>query len=130
MRGGSARGWFLNGVALFESSMEPMQVLGRCRQLEEAAGRRRALHWADRPLDLDVLAVEGWRSSDPALTVPHPGIAARPFVYQPLREVWPDAIEGLSDLPGHPAGIVAVGVFAPRRSAAYLGLPPRQGQPA
>jgi 2-amino-4-hydroxy-6-hydroxymethyldihydropteridine diphosphokinase len=93
MAGGTARNAFLNGVALFESVLSVRAVLARCQALEQAAGRRRARHWGDRPLDLDVLIVEGVLSDAPGLMVPHPAIRLRPFVLLPLLEVWPDAYD-------------------------------------
>ena len=42
MRGGTAVGWFLNGVALYETTLSPATLLDRCRALETASGRRRA----------------------------------------------------------------------------------------
>jgi 7,8-dihydro-6-hydroxymethylpterin-pyrophosphokinase len=84
---------FLNGVALFESDLAPHTVLDRCIVLEEAAGRRRARWWGDRTLDLDVLVVEGIVLDDERLVLPHPAIADRPFVLEPLLEVWPDAVD-------------------------------------
>ena len=80
LRGGTARGVFLNGVALFESELAPHAVLDRCIALEERAGRRRARKWGDRTLDLDVLLVEGVVSEDARLLLPHPAIGVRRFV--------------------------------------------------
>ena len=99
MPGGQARGWFLNAVALFESRLSAPELLERCVQLETQAGRRRAMHWGDRPLDLDLLMVEGVISKDPELELPHPGIAHRHFVLSPLLEVWPDAVDPLTSAP-------------------------------
>lgn len=90
MRGGTARGWFLNGVALVQTELSPHQVLARCRELEERAGRRRGRYWGDRPLDLDLLLYGDQQVNDEVLTVPHPGINQRPFVHQPLLAIWPD----------------------------------------
>lgn len=116
MRGGTATGWFLNGVVRLESSLDPWALLDRCRELETAAGRRRARFWGDRPLDLDVLHVEGWTSDAPALRVPHPGLAQRPFVHVPLREVWPEALAGVTTSPAR--GLWPVGALAWPRVAA------------
>jgi len=91
LAGGTARNWFLNGVGLYESDLDVMTVLARCRRLEERAGRRRARFWGDRTLDLDVLVAEGIRSDDPKLVLPHPAIAQRAFVLLPPPDVWPDA---------------------------------------
>ncbi len=110
MAGGTAVGRFLNGVVLLHSTLDPWQVLARCRELELASGRRRARFWGDRTLDLDVLAVEGWTSDDPDLRVPHPGLCSRPFVYVPLAEVWPEALP--RGVPPAPVGLWAVGALA------------------
>ncbi len=91
MRGGTARGWFLNGAVRIETSLSPDELLHRCVALEAASGRRRARHWGDRTLDLDLLHVEGVTADGPHLVLPHPGIAKRRFVLLPLLEVWPDA---------------------------------------
>ncbi len=89
MRGGAATNAFLNGVALFESDLSLPDLLEVTQGLERRAGRRRAKHWGDRPLDIDLLLSDLPPSSAP--TVPHPAIALRPFVLWPLLEVWPDA---------------------------------------
>ncbi|MCO4746472.1 MAG: 2-amino-4-hydroxy-6-hydroxymethyldihydropteridine diphosphokinase [Proteobacteria bacterium] len=91
MRGGTARGWFLNGVVLIETTATPEALLHACRALEDDAARRRKGHWGDRTLDLDLLVVDGVTYDDPWLILPHPGIAGRPFVLDPLIEVWPEA---------------------------------------
>ena len=92
LAGGTARNPFLNGVAVYEVTLSPEAVLARCRALEEAFGRRRARHWGDRTLDVDVLQYGQLVSADPALVLPHPAIATRPFVLGPLVEIWPDAV--------------------------------------
>lgn len=93
LRGGTARNPFLNGVALFESALDPDALLARCVSIEERAGRRRVSHWGDRTLDLDVLLLDGHVVDRPDLRVPHPRMADRPFVMVPLLEVWPDAVD-------------------------------------
>lgn len=91
--GGAARNWFLNGVALLRTDLDAGALLERCVALEALAGRRRKLHWADRPLDLDILLVEDECIEREGLVVPHPAIASRPFVLEPLLQVWPDAVD-------------------------------------
>ena len=120
LRGGTARGWFLNGVALLDVEMTPHELLTICRSLEEQAGRRRARHWGDRPLDLDLLVAEGCQFSDDELTVPHPALTRRAFVLAPLQEVWPDALSpenGIvvpQEAPEPLPRVVPVGVVARR----------------
>jgi len=91
--GGAARNWFLNGVALLRTALDAEALLDRCITLEALAGRRRQLYWADRPLDLDILLVDGECIDRERLVVPHPAIAQRPFVLEPLLQIWPDAID-------------------------------------
>jgi len=131
MRGGSATGWFLNGVALFEASCSPHELLDKCVALEHRAGRRRAHHWGDRTLDIDLLMAEGVSVQDPRLTLPHPALHSRPFVCEPLREVWPEAMGECQSF-GHPRPVM-VGVVASGRPPAYLAFhrrpPLREGAP-
>jgi 2-amino-4-hydroxy-6-hydroxymethyldihydropteridine diphosphokinase len=127
MRGGTAVGWFLNGVALFDTDRTPRDVLDLCRDLERRSGRRRARYWGDRTLDLDVLVAEGVRSDDPVLRLPHPGITSRPFVFWPLVEVWPEAAWALTSRPPPRHGVPAVGVLAHRRRRGIPGRPPAAG---
>lgn len=125
MRGGTARGWFLNGVAVLETELSPLALLDLCIALEAGAVRRRARYWGDRTLDLDVLLHTGAApgASAPRLVLPHPGIRHRPFVLRPLLEAWPGAVDpasgrpwaDLADLRGPDA--VPHGVMAWRREA-------------
>ena len=96
LRGGSARGWFLNAVALFETCLPPAAFLEACVGLEQRSGRRRARHWGDRTLDLDLLLADDEVLDLPQLRVPHPAIADRPFVRIPLVEAWPEARDPIS----------------------------------
>jgi len=127
MRGGTARGWFLNAVAVYETERTPQEILELCISLEHAANRRRARHWGDRTLDLDVLHVEGVISADPVLLLPHPAIGKRRFVLGPLLSIWPDATHpgtGIRWADGAPpAGPrpVPVMAFAVGPKAAYQG---------
>jgi len=126
LRGGVARGAFLNAVALFHTDLSPHALLEVCIGLEDAAGRRRARRWADRTLDIDLLLVEGQTLRSEALVLPHPAIAQRAFVLEPLLEVWPEAIDPVSgrpwaELPRPPGPRpVRVGRVAPRRPLGYL----------
>lgn len=126
LKGGTAKNWFLNGVALFATSLEPEEVLARCVQLERQAGRRRGRYWADRPLDLDLLLYDQRVIKTPKLVLPHPAILSRPFFLEPLLEVWPDAIDPTSGqpyadapAPGGPRP-ARMGILARARRLRYL----------
>lgn len=82
---------FLNAVVVWEVAESPEGVWRRLVALEEEAGRvRSGTGYASRTLDCDVLAIEGLALRSPELTVPHPRLAERRFVLEPLAEVAPD----------------------------------------
>jgi 2-amino-4-hydroxy-6-hydroxymethyldihydropteridine diphosphokinase len=95
--GGVEQDDYLNAVLLVDDpAVTAAGWLGRARALEAAAGRVRSTRWGPRTLDVDIVAVDGIRSADPELTLPHPRAHQRAFVLVPWLEVQPDAT-----LPGH-----------------------------
>lgn len=82
---------FLNAVAGWNVEEPVEAVWGRLLAAERAAGRERSGDgYASRTLDCDVLAIEGMALRNADLTVPHPKLAERRFVLEPLAEVAPD----------------------------------------
>ncbi|MFN8177327.1 MAG: 2-amino-4-hydroxy-6-hydroxymethyldihydropteridine diphosphokinase [bacterium] len=81
---------FLNGVALLSTSLSPRALLDVLLREEERAGRVRDVRWGPRPLDLDLLFHGTAMLERPDLTLPHPRLAERSFVLEPLAEVAPD----------------------------------------
>jgi 2-amino-4-hydroxy-6-hydroxymethyldihydropteridine diphosphokinase len=86
--GGAGRD-FANSVALVESDLEPTAVLARLKALEQAFGRRGGRHWGPRVLDLDIALWSGGRFNSRKLTIPHPQLAKRSFVLEPLAAIAP-----------------------------------------
>ena len=61
--------------------------------LETEQGRpARHARWGPRIIDLDLLVYGSLEIREPGLTVPHPGIAERRFVLQPLADIAPQLI--------------------------------------
>jgi len=84
---------FLNAVAEIEvdpAHLPPSALLVRLQAFETRRGRPRE-HGRNtpRPLDLDLLYYGDRVLETAELTLPHPRIAARPFVLQPLAELRP-----------------------------------------
>ena len=117
LAGGSARGWFLNGVALFEVSIALSDLLTHCRAQEDALGRHRNITWGDRPLDIDIILAEETILNDLNLTIPHPALYDRPFVIQPLLEIWPNAID-----PRSQKKVMSALNYTPLSSAGQMSL--------
>ena len=96
---------FLNTAALAHTSLGPEEVLALAKALELAAGRRRGLRFGPRPLDIDLLLYGDRQSRDPELTLPHPRLAERRFMLEPLAEIAPD-------LPVPPEGVTVAELLA------------------
>ncbi len=82
--------WFLNAVIEVETGLFPMQLLGQVREIERRMGRRRVTPKGPRNIDIDILFYGRAVISTPQLEVPHPRIAQRRFVLEPLAEIAPD----------------------------------------
>lgn len=88
---------FANTVALIESDLEPAEMLRRLKSIEREFGRRRGRRWGPRVLDLDIALWSGGKFRSHRLTIPHPQIAKRSFVLEPLAAIAPSwNVEGLS----------------------------------
>ncbi len=82
--------WFLNLAAEIETSLTPMELLARARQVEAALGRRRGGGDEARTIDIDIVLYGELALETPALRIPHPRMAERRFVLEPLAELAPD----------------------------------------
>jgi len=98
MGGPSGQRRYLNLVVAIDSDATPRQLLGMCHRLESAAGRVRGERWGPRPLDIDILYIDGETIDEPDLQVPHPRMWERRFVLVPLADVAPELLsEGWED---------------------------------
>lgn len=80
---------FLNQVWRVRSALAPEALLVLVKRIEQAMGRQDRGRWGPREIDIDVLDMDGVVLDSPHLTLPHPGIAERRFVLEPLAEVAP-----------------------------------------
>lgn len=80
---------YLNAVAALRTDLAPDDLLALFLRLEREAGRERRTRWEARPLDLDLLLYGDDEVQTGALTVPHPRLAERRFVLQPLADLAP-----------------------------------------
>jgi 2-amino-4-hydroxy-6-hydroxymethyldihydropteridine diphosphokinase len=80
---------FLNMVVVIETAMHPPQLMQLFRSIEGRMGRKRSGggKYESRIIDLDILLWEDRVISLPGLEVPHPKLADRRFVLEPLSEV-------------------------------------------
>ena len=81
---------FANAAVAVESMLPLAEVLSRLKAIETAFGRRRGRRLGDRVLDLDIIGSGDTVMASRRLQVPHPRLALRRFVLDPLCEIAPD----------------------------------------
>ena len=106
---------YLNSALVARSHLDAESLLALCQAIERSVGRRRGgsrERWGPRPLDLDLLWFGERISTRPEITLPHPRLAERRFVLQPLADLIPDELVPLTGrtvrelLDGLPAGVI------------------------
>lgn len=93
--------WFTNAVGLVATSLAPVDFLRSLLAVEAAFGRRRPetdLGYQDRSLDLDLLYFGDTVINSHELILPHPHIAKRLFVLEPLAELDPGFSDYVTEL--------------------------------
>ncbi|OOG58878.1 2-amino-4-hydroxy-6-hydroxymethyldihydropteridine diphosphokinase [Polaromonas sp. C04] len=83
---------YINAVVEVSTALPAPLLLQQLQQLEQGAGRERSYRNAPRTLDLDLLLYGDAQLQGPALTIPHPRMAARAFVLVPLAEIAPQRV--------------------------------------
>lgn len=81
---------FLNGAVRIATGLEPEALLDACKAIEAERGRDFAgPRHSPRPLDIDLLLIDGMELSTDRLTLPHREVTTRRFVLTPLLELDP-----------------------------------------
>lgn len=88
----TAQPWFLNCTVALETGKSPSQLLRALLDLEQEMGRHRTQSKGPRTIDLDILLFGDEVIDVPGLIIPHPALAQRRFVLEPLAEIAPDLI--------------------------------------
>jgi len=79
---------FYNACIQVSTESGPEQLLDRCKEIEIRMGRDAdAVKHAPRPIDIDLLLIDGLTYSSERLTLPHPEVLNRRFVAVPLVEL-------------------------------------------
>jgi 2-amino-4-hydroxy-6-hydroxymethyldihydropteridine diphosphokinase len=82
--------WFLNQVIEAQTTLYPRQLLARTQKIEREMGRTRTVDKGPRVMDIDILLYGESKVLTEALEIPHPRIADRRFVLEPLHELAPE----------------------------------------
>ena len=87
---------FINCVVMYESDINPEQLLSVCKKIEAEMGREEKIEYAhdgsriyhDRIIDIDILLYGDEKVTLPQLQIPHPQMHKREFVMGPLMEIF------------------------------------------
>lgn len=71
------------------------QLMDIERAISPAPHRNADGSYRDRDIDIDLIAVQGFRVSTPGLELPHPRARLRNFVMEPLRALDPETADGI-----------------------------------
>ncbi|HUU61471.1 MAG TPA: 2-amino-4-hydroxy-6-hydroxymethyldihydropteridine diphosphokinase [Acidimicrobiia bacterium] len=119
---------FHNAAVAVETSLAPAALRAELRRLEAEMGRvRGADRYAPRPIDLDLVAYEGFSGEVEGSRVPDPEVSQRAFLALPLAEVAPGWMDPAL---GRSLGEIAASFNAARERVRRLpddGLASRRG---
>lgn len=88
---------FLNAVVAVDTPHAPYALLRITQEIEQAMGRTHKSVggvYTDRIIDIDILLYDDVEINDAELTIPHPLMWQRRFVYEPLLEIAPHLKQG------------------------------------
>jgi 2-amino-4-hydroxy-6-hydroxymethyldihydropteridine diphosphokinase len=81
---------FLNACLAIDTALEPEELLDLCKRVEGELGREPGgTRHGPRQIDVDVLLLGDVVHGSERLTLPHPDLAERRFVLEPLLELDP-----------------------------------------
>lgn len=91
--GGPEQGPYLNGALRIQTDLLPLDLLSKLKAIERRLGRQKSEPNTPRPMDLDILFYDDVVIVDgKSLQIPHPRLAERRFVLEPLSEIAPDVL--------------------------------------
>ena len=94
---------FLNCVMMVQADIQPLEMLHQLQKIEKQISKNQHRNpdgsYRDREIDIDIIAADDIIIDTPELQLPHPRMAQRLFVLQPMAEIagaWKHPITGLS----------------------------------
>jgi 2-amino-4-hydroxy-6-hydroxymethyldihydropteridine diphosphokinase len=82
---------FYNACLRVQTELDPEALLDACKQVERELGRAAGgVRHGPRPIDVDLLLLDGQTYRSERLTLPHAEVRSRRFVLVPLLELAPE----------------------------------------
>lgn len=94
---------FVNiGLNIEIGDTPPLELLATLQQIQYSIDpsphRDSKGDYADRAIDIDIIAIDNFTLDTPQLTLPHQRMHRRRFVLEPLSEVWPQWIDPVTGM--------------------------------
>jgi len=80
---------FYNQVIVLQTNLVPDHLMQSLLNIEEQIGRKRAIKYGPRIIDIDILLINSLIQTTDLLSLPHPFLPERRFALLPLAEVAP-----------------------------------------
>jgi 2-amino-4-hydroxy-6-hydroxymethyldihydropteridine diphosphokinase len=80
---------FLNQAIVLDTSLNARDLLNEILYIEHLMGRDRVEKFGPRIIDIDIIFFNHQKINEPRLVIPHPEMANRRFVLEPLNEIIP-----------------------------------------
>jgi 2-amino-4-hydroxy-6-hydroxymethyldihydropteridine diphosphokinase len=79
--------WFVNCAVALETALAPEELMAALLGIERAMGRERVQKKGPRVIDIDILLYGEAVVESETVRIPHPAMAERRFVLEPLAEI-------------------------------------------
>ena len=91
---------FYNIALILESDLSPLDLLRKTQRIEKELGRtaKTTTEYADRVIDIDIIAYGQTIIETPELTIPHKLMHLRNFVLYPLADITPNWVHPILQL--------------------------------
>jgi len=110
---------FYNACVRIETPLDPEGLLDACKAVERALGRQPGgVRHGPRPIDVDVLLLEGVEHESERLRLPHREVTTRRFVLVPLLELDPEL-----EIAGDGRAADALAALGPGQDVRRVGPP-------
>jgi len=88
---------FYNQVIVLQTNLAPDLLMQSLLNIEEQIGRKRAIKYGPRIIDIDILLINSLIQTTDLLSLPHPFLPERRFALLPLAEVAPLLLHPLAN---------------------------------
>ena len=107
-----------------------MELLHRVKAIEHRLGRRPTRRWGERLIDIDILILGEAIVCTADLQIPHPQLARRRFVCEPLADLCPQlVVPGLGKSVAELAeGLASTEPLEPFRASDRVAIDRRRGR--